>query len=106
VKEDTVSDEAFSGGAFGELRRTLSNDSMTVVPVPALSVVLAFVEQQKGSALTEDEVLAALETAPAITMTTEDAARFAERPGVVNLNPDNIWHEWQAFRAAQIGNDG
>jgi hypothetical protein len=97
-----LSDEKFSGGAFGELKRTLTDDSM-VVPVPALRVVLQFLEQRKGSALTHDEVLQAVETAPAITMTREDAAQFAQRPGGGDLNPDNIWSEWQAFRVA--GND-
>jgi len=75
---------------------------MVVVPVPALRVALLFVEERKGSALTEDEVLAAVAAAPAITMTVEDAARFSERPGGEDLDPDNIWLEWQAFRSGQL----
>ena len=60
-------------------------------------------EERKGSALTEDEVCAAVDAAPAITMTAEDAARFAERPGGTDLNPDNIWEDWQAFRVRELG---
>jgi hypothetical protein len=75
---------------------------MVVVPIPTLSICLLHVENQKGSALTEEEVLAAVERAPAITMTAEDAAKFAERPGGADLDPDNIWEEWQAFRASVI----
>jgi hypothetical protein len=101
-----LTDLEFSSGAFGELRDALRDEAMTVVAVPALCMVLLFKEQQKGSALTENEVLEAVESAPAITMTKEDAAKFAQRPGGADLDPANIWAEWQAFRAAQTGSDG
>jgi hypothetical protein len=73
---------------------------MVVVPLPPLRMVLPMMEAKKGSPLTEEEVLEAVDATPAITMTSEDAARFAKRPGGGDLNPDNIWLEWQAFRTA------
>jgi len=97
-----MSDERFLGGAFGKLRRGLTDDAMVVVPIPALSFCLLHMENKKGRALTEEEVLAAVEMAPAITMTAEDAVQFAKRPGGADLDPDNIWAEWQAFRAAGV----
>jgi hypothetical protein len=97
---DTMVDEKFVSGAFGELRRSLTDNSMVVVPIPPLTFVLPHLEMEKGSALTECEVLAAVEAAPAMTMTVEDAALFAQRPGGADLDPDNIWSEWQTFRAA------
>jgi hypothetical protein len=98
VTEAALADENFQGGAFGELRRSLRDDSLVVVPMPALSIWLLHIENQKGSPLTEEEVLAAVERAPAITMTAEDAAQFAQRMDGPDLDPDNVWAEWQAFR--------
>jgi hypothetical protein len=87
------------GGAFGELRRSLSDGSMVVLPIPALGIFLLEMERRKGSALTEDDVWEALEVAPAIVMTAEHRDKLLELGGFGHLDPDNVWEEWLEFRA-------
>jgi len=88
-----------SGGAYGELRRALSDDSTVVVAIPPLCLMLLDLESRKGAPLTEDEVLGAVEINPAITMLREHAEQLAEMRGP-DLDADNIWQDWLEFRAA------
>jgi hypothetical protein len=67
-----------------------------------LLMLLAGAEQQKGSPLTEAEVLHIRDTAVSIDMPPEQAKVFyasldAKVP-VPRLNPDQIWREWQEVR--------
>lgn len=95
-----ASDKNFSGGAFGELRRNLADDSLVVVALPSLGHFLLHMEKERGLPLIESEVLAAIDEAPAITMLAEHRDEFHESRGFADLDPDNIWEEWQEFRAA------
>jgi len=90
----------FSGGAFADLKRSLSDKSVVVVPIPALSIFLLEMERRKGDPLTENEVLAARDAAPAITMNIGDRDQFFESRGSRDIDPDNVWPEWREFRAA------
>lgn len=88
-----------NGGAFGELRRSLNDDAMAVQPIPSLGVFLYGMESERDSPLTEDDVHALLEIAPAIVMTVEDRDQFVALRGPLGqLDPDNIWEEWLEFR--------
>ena len=93
-----ASDDRFTAGAFGELRRNLSDDSLVAVVLPSLTMCLLHMEKKQGRPLTEDEVLDAMEMAPAITMPIEDRDKLYEGRGYGDLDPDNIWPEWQEFR--------
>ena len=68
-----------------------------------LVVLLAGRERQKGSPLTEEEVLEVRDSAQCIAMPASQAEKFyasldSQFP-VPRLNPDNIWQEWQAIRS-------
>jgi hypothetical protein len=88
-----------NGGVYGELRRALNDDTMVVVAMPPLCLMLLDLETRKGTPLTEEEVLSAVEINPAITMLREHAEQLAETRGP-DLDADNIWNDWLEFRAA------
>lgn len=76
------------------------DEEVIIVPVPALVAVLVALENRKGVPLIESEVLEARDGAACITMRISHAAAVAQKRGYDDLDPENIWAEWQAFRAA------
>ena len=67
-----------------------------------LMMLLVGAERQKGSPLTESEVLAVRDSAVSVPMTPTQAEKFyksldSEVP-VHRMNPDRIWEEWQEIR--------
>jgi hypothetical protein len=79
-----------------------SDEPKVVVFLNPLVMLLAGAERQKGSPLTEQEVLKVRDTAQCITMTVSQAKKFYasldSQVRVPRLNPENIWEEWQAIR--------
>lgn len=71
---------------------------MVAVFMPALIFFLYKLEKEKGAPLSEDEVKRGLGMAPSIMMTRSDAQAFQEQRGFVDINPDNVWQEWQFVR--------
>ncbi len=67
------------------------------MPIPPLSTMLLTLRDSKGAPLTEAEVLAHRDAAPSITMKRADARDMAESRGFEDLDPENVWEEWQAF---------
>ena len=76
-----------------------ADDELLIIPVPALVAVLLALENDKGAPLTEDEVLRARDGAECIAMPSFAADAVAKERGYVDLDPDNIWDEWRAFRS-------
>ena len=74
------------------------DEELLIVPVPALVAVLMALENDKGAPLTEEEVLRARDGAASIVMPRFAAEAVAEERGYLDLDPENIWEEWQAFR--------
>ena len=73
-------------------------EQLILTPVPALVAVLWSLEKAKGSPLTEHEVITARDNAACIAMPlTAHRAVVAER-GYSDLDPENIWQEWLAFK--------
>jgi hypothetical protein len=62
--------------------------------------VLVALERQKGSPLTELEVLKARDGAICMSMRISAAREMAEKRGYRDLDPRNVWAEWQAFLAS------
>ena len=71
---------------------------MTIVFVPPLIALLLSKEQEKGSRLTEEEVLSIRDDATAIIVDTEVALKMAEDRGYRDIDPDNCWAEWCNFK--------
>jgi hypothetical protein len=73
-------------------------ERLVVVPIPPLVLMLEHLERQKGSPLTEAEVVEARDRAPSITMSAAHAAEWAKTRGP-DLDLDRVWDSWQAHRA-------
>jgi hypothetical protein len=74
-----------------------------IVPVPSLVATLLALENEKGSPLTESEVLEATDNAPSIAMPAHALAAVAEGRGYDDIDPENAWVEWQATRPSLYG---
>ena len=91
-------------GWFKRLNQNVadSNEPMVTVFLNPLMMLLAGAERQKGSPLTEAEVLHVRDTAVCVQMTQSQANKFYEsldsQMPIPRLNPDSIWDEWQAVR--------
>jgi hypothetical protein len=72
-------------------------DPLVPVPIPALVVLLTQLEARKGAPLSEDEVLAARDGAVCMMMRQSVAQLSARKRGYADLDPENVWEEWQAF---------
>ena len=72
-----------------------------LIPVfmPALVTLLIHAERLKGSSLTEQEVLAIRDQGICMMMRVEHAEALAEKRGYDDLDPENVWADWQVVRA-------
>jgi hypothetical protein len=91
-------------GWFGRKKKEATDpDAKTVrVYLNPLHSMLGAAEKQKGSLLTEAEVLHVRDTTVAIDMTPKQAEKFyasldAQMP-IGRLDPDRLWEEWQDVR--------
>lgn len=74
------------------------DEPLVVAHMPPLAVVLAWAEEQKGSPLTQEEVMTARDEAPAMTLPVSEAKAMEAARGFRDLDPDRLWEEWQALR--------
>lgn len=74
------------------------DDDLIPVFVPALGAILIAAEDQKGTPLTADEVIAIRDKAACVMMSTSRAAKLAESRGYDDIDPENCWFEWQMLR--------
>jgi hypothetical protein len=84
---------------------TESDDDLIITPIPALCLLLLNIEKQKGSPLTEEEVVAARDGAICMNVPSKVHAAMKEARGYRDLDLDNVWEDWLGFRAwmAQAG---
>ena len=75
-----------------------SQEPLVPVPIPPLGFVLLHMESQKGSPLTEREVIAARENAGCIMMPLSDKVALEEKRGYRDVDPENVWADWLVFR--------
>ena len=72
-------------------------DDLIPVFMPALTGVLIKAEDSKGEPLEFEEVIELRDAANCIMMEPEDARKLeASRGG--DIEPENVWHEWQRLR--------
>ena len=91
-------------GWFGRKgNETIGSDAKTVrVYLNPLHAMLGAAEKQKGSPLTQAEVLHVRDTTVSIDMTPQQAETFyasldAQMP-IGRLDPARVWEEWQEVR--------
>ena len=75
-----------------------SQEDLQIVPVPALVAVLYHKESEKGSPLTEAEVLEIRDKAACIAMPRFAFLQVEAQRGYRDINPDFAWEEWQQVR--------
>ena len=68
------------------------------MPMPALVAVLLNREQEKGSPLTEAEVLAIRDSAECTMVPRAMAPQIVEARGYDDIDPERAWEEWNAIR--------
>ena len=71
-----------------------NEEKLLLVLVPALVAVLINAEDQKGSALTEQEVIEIRDTSQCIAMPIDVAEKVAKERGYSDIDPENVWQEW------------
>ncbi len=72
---------------------------MKIVFIPALIVVLIDKEQDIGRELTRDEVESIRDGATAIRLPVEAAEDIIRERGYRDIDPENVWREWLAYKA-------
>ena len=83
----------------GDENPILSNDEqLVIVPVPALIALLLRAENEKGTPLTEDEVLSIRDRCACIAMPASVVAAMAEKRGYDDIDPEHAWTHWQQAR--------
>ncbi|WP_337022482.1 MULTISPECIES: hypothetical protein [unclassified Pantoea] len=71
---------------------------MSIVFVPPLIALLLSKEKEKGTSLTEEEVLTIRDNATAIAVDNDVAASMAQSRGYRDINPENCWEAWCELR--------
>lgn len=83
----------------------MSDEQAVPVFIPPLAALLLHAEKQKGSPLTESEVLAVRDNGTCARMSAAQARALAERRGYDDIDPEDCWAQWQRFRA-EVGSLG
>jgi hypothetical protein len=78
----------------------LTDQQLIPVFIPALVVLLHNLEQKKGRPLTEQEVLEIRDNSACMMMTVEHAIALDEKRGYNDIDPEQIWEQWQEARSA------
>ena len=84
---------------------SLTNDDPLIpVPIPALGVLLLNLEKQEGAPLSESEVIEARDKAVCMMLPLSAKVQMEEKRGYRDIDPENVWVEWLAFKAEAQGN--
>jgi len=76
----------------------MGDNELFPIPIPALVAVLLNKEQEKGSPLTEEEVIEIRDGAESVMGTIHEMQALEESRGYADLDPENIWEEWKNAR--------
>lgn len=77
----------------------MNDDPLIPVFIPALVVLLAHDEREKGSPLTRDEVIAIRDRGVCMMLKQSMAIEMGEKRGYHDINPEFAWEEWQVVRS-------
>lgn len=83
-----------------------AEEPLVAVFVPPLVDVIRWAEEAKGEPLTEAEVAAIRDEAISITMRQSHAQALESKRGYPDLDPENVWPEWQAVRSELMPGHG
>jgi len=73
-------------------------DDLVITCVPSLVAVLLRRETDKGSPLTEQEVVDIRDGCTAVAMPRDVVAKVSAARGYDDIDPDRCWEEWRRVR--------
>lgn len=74
------------------------SNKLIIVPMPGLVSVLLRREQEKGSPLTEAEVLSIRDGCDTVAVPRDKVAAIVESRGYEDIDPERCWEQWQEVR--------
>ena len=77
----------------------MSDDKLILCFMPSLVALLLAKEKEKGTPLTEEEVVAIRDGATVVAIPKETLPAIEERRGYADIDPEKCWSEWQRLRA-------
>ncbi|SAI68848.1 Uncharacterised protein [Bordetella ansorpii] len=75
-----------------------NDEPLIITPVPALCLILLNLEKDKGSPLTETEVLEARDKAVCMMVPQSVAKIMEEKRGYRDLILEDVWNDWLGFK--------
>jgi len=79
-------------------------EGLQIVPIPALVAILLNREDEKGSRLTQEEVLNIRDNCDCVAMPLHALNEIIEARGYVDIDPDNVWEAWSVVRSELVDN--
>jgi len=73
-------------------------DELVITPIPSLLEILIFKEEEKGSSLTQTEVEEIKNKIVCIKIERSKRRKLDEKRGFQDLDLDNAWEQWEAYR--------
>ncbi|NRB81918.1 MAG: hypothetical protein HRU38_25220 [Saccharospirillaceae bacterium] len=73
-------------------------EELAIIPIPALVTVLLNAENEKGTPLTEDEVLDLRDNMACMAMPISEIENLNESRGYSDIDPEHVWEEWTVAR--------
>ena len=83
----------------------MENDDTVLFFIPSLVATLLRAEQEKGTPLSEAEVLQIRDQSPCVAISPEDVPTMIEERGYEDIDPYYCWEQWQEARTALGGED-
>jgi hypothetical protein len=76
----------------------MSDDRLIPAFIPSLASVLLAKDHAKQSPLTIEEVIRIRDESGCIMLREADLRKLEESRGYRDINPENVWEEWQQLR--------
>ncbi len=80
------------------MNNQVEEDRLEVIFAPDLLYLLRFKESEKGSCLTEEEVLKIRDNAICMTIASSRLREIEKSRGYKDVDPKNCWAEWNEYK--------
>jgi hypothetical protein len=76
----------------------MTDDELVPTFIPSLVALLCHDEKARAAPLTREEVLAIRDNGVCIMLPRSQAAKLAESRGYDDIDPEQVWEQWQVVR--------